>query len=314
MFRSIRLRSGLTVFLIFLLVVGMILRITGNLGPVEDAVYILFSPVQKAMLGFANGIGNLFGGFQDVNSLRDQVAGLEAQLNKLTVDAVRVRELEIENSQLREQLGYKQANPDYALVGGTVLEANNPDAVRVIGQDPSNLVKYIVIDQGREEGMALGMPVVTPQGLVGRISELGAHWSRVLLMIDPSSSVNGVVQSSRATGIIQGSQDGLLLMKYLPQGESVKVDDLILTSGIGGSFPKRLVIGQVLEVHKKDTDLYQEAVIKPSVDFGRLEFVLVIKQFTPTDITSEPTPTPTPTPTRLPAGAPSPAPTFTPAR
>jgi rod shape-determining protein MreC len=280
----------------------MLLRTTGRLGPVEDLAYTIFSPIQTVLLGGANGIGNLFGGFQDVNTLRDQVKELEAQLNKLTVDAVRLRELEIENTTLREQLGYKQANPDYALLGGTVL-GQNPDLAQVVGQDPSDLVRYIIIDQGSAEGVAVGMPIVTPAGLAGRVTEVGAHWSRGLLITDPSSSVNGVIQSSRATGVIQGDVSGGLLMKYLPQGEAVKVNDLVLTSGIGGSFPKRLVIGQVVEVRKRDTDLFQEAVVKPSVDFNRLEFVLIIKKFTPTDITQEPTPTPTKAPTKTPVSS-----------
>jgi rod shape-determining protein MreC len=306
MLRVIRTRSGITAFLLTLLVLGIFLRTTGHLGPVEDLAYTAFNPVQTALLGLSNGIGNLFGGFQEANALRAQVKDLEAQLNKLTVDAVRIRELEIENSQLREQLQYKQANPDYTLVGGAILEDNNPDLARVTGQDPTNLVSYIIVDQGREEGVTEGMPAVTPRGLVGRVSEVGAHWSRVLLITDLSSSVNAVIQSSRATGVVQGQIGGMLIMKFLPQGEEVKVNDLVLTSGIGGSFPKRLVIGQVVAVQKRDTDLFQEAIVKPSVDFNQLEYVLIIKKFTPTDITSEPTPTPTKAPTKTPAPTPSP--------
>ncbi len=298
MLRVFRTRSSLTFFLVALVALGIVLRTAGRLGPVEDAANTILEPVQNVLLSFANGVSNLFGGFQDVNTLRAQVKELEAQLNKLTVDAVRVRELETENSQLREQLAYKQANPDFALIGGTILERNaNPDLARVISQDPSNLVKYVTVDQGRVEGVSVGMPAATPAGLVGRISEVGAHWSRILLITDPSSAVNAVIQSSRATGVVQGllgdSRD-YLVMKYLPQGESVKVNDLVLTSGIGGRFPKRLVIGQVVQVNKRDTDLFQETFIKPSVDFNRLEFLLIVKNFTPTDITQEATPTPSP--------------------
>jgi len=302
MLRAIRTRSGITTLLVLLLIAGVILRTTGHLGPFEDVANRVFNPVQAVLLDLVNGVTNLFGGYQDVNTLRAQVTDLEARLDKATVDEVRIRELEIENQQLRDQLQYKQANPDYTLVGGTILETNNPDRARVLGQDPSNLIHYITIDQGSADDVAVGMPVVTPSGLVGRISEVGTHWSRVLLIVDPTSSVNAVIQSSRATGVIQGAENGLLVMQYLPQDESVKVDDLVLTSGIGGSFPKRLVIGQVVSVTKRDTDLFQEAVVRPSVDFNRLEFVLIIKKFTPTDITSEPTATPTPTvaPTKTP--------------
>lgn len=306
MLRALRTRSGITAFLISLLLLGILLRTTGNLGPLEDLLYPLFGPIDTALTGMNNGITNLFGGFEDVNALRAQVKSLEGQLNQLTVDEVRVRELEIENSQLRAQLEYKQANPDYMLVGGTILQANNPDLAQVTGQDPSNLVNFIVVDQGREEGVAVGMPAVTPRGLVGRVTEVGAHWSRILLIVDPSSSVNAVIQSSRATGVIQGLAGGMLTLKYVPQGEGIAVNDLVLTSGIGGAFPKRLVIGQVVSVNKRDTDLFQAATIKPSVDFNQLEFVLIIKKFTPTDITTEPTLTPTPSPTRTPSPSPTP--------
>ncbi len=304
LFRS---RVGFVFILILLVFAGIALRATGNLGLVQDATFGVFAPVQTFLIDATNGVTNLFGGFQEVNELRGQVKQLQEQLNTAVIDSVRVRELEIENSELRAQLEYKQENPDYLLTGATVLEENDNRA-RVISQDPSTLVNYIIIDQGREDDVAVGMPVVTPAGLVGRVTEVGSSWARVLLLNDTTSSVNAVVQSTRATGIVQGQAQGsdLLVMRYLPLGESVKVDDLILTSGIGGAFPKRLVLGQVIQVRQRDTDLFTEAIIRPSVDFARLEFVLVMKKFTPTDITTEPTPTPTPspTPTRAPTAAP----------
>lgn len=300
LFRS---RTGFIVLLIALVLIAIVLRATGNLGPVQDATFGVFSPVQTLLLDATNGVTNLFGGFQQVNALRAQVKQLEEQLNTAVIDSVRVKELEIENSELRAQLQYKQDNPDYLLEGSTVL-------ARVISQDPSTLVNYIIIDQGREDDVAVGMPVVTAAGLVGRVTEIGSNWSRVLILTDTTSSVNAVVQSTRATGVVQGQGLGseLLVMRYLPLGDSVQEGDLILTSGIGGSFPKRLVIGQVVQVRQRDTDLFTEAVIRSSVDLSRLEFVLVMKKFTPTDITTEPTPTPTPTLTPTPIATPIPAP------
>lgn len=292
----LRSRSGFIIILIALVLVGIALRATGNMGIVQDATFGVFSPIQTFILDATNGVTNLFGGFQEVNALRSQVKQLQEQLNTAVIDTVRVRELEIENSELRAQLEYKQENPDYLLTGATVLEENENRA-RVISQDPSTLVNFLIIDQGRDDNVAVGMPVVTSAGLVGRITEVGSNWSRVLLINDTTSSVNAVVQSTRATGIVQGQAQGsdLLIMRFLPLGESVKENDLILTSGIGGAFPKRLVIGQVIQVRQRDTDLFTEAVVRPSVDLARLEFVLVMKKFTPLDITTEPTPTPTPT-------------------
>lgn len=308
MFDLLRSRAGIIFLLLLIVILGIVLRFTGNLGIVEDATFGIFTPVQELLIDATNGVTNLFGGFQSVNELRAQVKQLQEQLNQSTLDSVRVRELESENAELRAQLEYKQANPDYLLTGATVLE----NRARVLSQDPSALVNFIVIDQGREEDVAFGMPVITPAGLVGRVTEVGAHWARVQLINDTSSSVNAVVQSSRATGIIQGQGRGsdLLLMRFLPLGEAVKEGDVILTSGISGTFPKRIVIGQVVQVTQRDTDLFTEALVRPSVDLQRLEYVLVMKRFTPTDITAEETPSPTPTvtPTRR-----APAPTATPA-
>ncbi|TAH53668.1 MAG: rod shape-determining protein MreC [Chloroflexota bacterium] len=299
LFRS---RTGFILILLALVFIGIALRATGNMGLVQDATFGVFAPVQTILIDASNGVTNLFGGFQEVNELRAQVKQLQERLNTAVIDSVRVRELEIENSELRAQLEYKQENPDYLLSGATVLQENDNRA-RVLSQDPSALVNYITIDQGRAENVAVGMPVITPAGLVGRVTEVGEHWARVLLLNDTTSSVNAVVQSTRATGVVQGQGQGseLLIMRYLPLGDSVKEDDLILTSGIGGAFPKRLVIGQVIQVRQRDTDLFTEAIIRPSVDLSRLEFVLVMKKFTPTDITTEPTPTAAPSPTPTPA-------------
>jgi rod shape-determining protein MreC len=307
MFRQLRTRSGISFLLVVLAIAALFLHQAGQLGPVEDAAFVILQPLQRALLDLSAGVGNLFGGFQEVNSLRARNKQLEDQVNELTIDTVRLKELEQENLNLREQLAYKQANPDFTFVGAEVL-LRNPDLARVISQDPTNLTNYIIVDQGRAEGVREGMPVVTPRGLAGRVTEVGAHWAKVLLIIDSSSSVNAVVQSTRATGVAQGSLNGTIVVRYLPQGEAVAVNDIILTSGIGGNFPKRLVIGQVTEVHRRDIELFQEAVVKPSVDFNALEFVLIIKKFTPADITQEPTPTsaptrrPTPMATETPSG------------
>ena len=128
---------------------------------------------------------------------------------------------------------------------------------RVIGRDPSNLQRYITLDVGREEGIARNMPVVTDRGLVGRISEVGDGWSRVLLIIDQSSLVNALTQSTRASGLIQGQADGSLIMRNVLQSDTVSVGDTVFTSGLGGNFPRQILIGQITEVERKDSDLYQ---------------------------------------------------------
>jgi rod shape-determining protein MreC len=123
------------------------------------------------------------------------------------------------------------------------------------------------------------MPVVTDQGLVGRISAAGNGWSRVLLSIDVSSSVQAITQSTRASGLVQGQVDGSLVMRSIGQGETISVGDTVFTSGLGGNFPRQILIGQITEVERKDYELYQTAVVQPTVDFDHLEVVLVVTGF-----------------------------------
>ncbi len=301
-----RNRATVLALLVVIALLALILHQTGQLAPFEDLAFGWMQPLLRGALGVSEGADTATGAFADINEMRAQIKQLQDRVNALNIQSVRVRELENENSILRQQLKYKQSNPDFDLLGAAVVE-RQIDLARVIGRDPSNLARYIIVDQGSAEGVKIGMPVVTPEGLVGRVTDTGTHWAKTLLIIDPSSSVNAVVQSTRATGVTQGDVNGNLIIKYVPQGEAIKTGDLILTSGMGGTFPKRLVIGEVTEVRKHDIELFQEATLKPTVDFTRLEFVLILKKFTPADITQEPTPTPTalPRPTRTVTPTPS---------
>ena len=155
---------------------------------------------------------------------------------------------------------------------------------RVIGSEPNAFLSILIIDVGKRHGIGKGMPVVTERGLVGHIHTVGTNWAKVLLIVDPSSSVAAMVQSSRAQGIISGRLAQDLVMHYIPQNESIAVGDVVLTSGMGGRYPKALVIGQVLEVQRQDIETFQTAIVHPSVNFRRLETVLVITSFEPVDV------------------------------
>ena len=301
MYSPPRNRNAVLAILVVVAILLLILHQLGQLAPLEDFAMGWFQPILRAALGVREGMQGATGTFADVAELRAKIDALQKQVNETANSRVRILELENENTILRKQLGYKQSNPDFDLIGAAVLE-RNPDLARVVGQDPSNLAWSIIVDQGSANGVKTGMPVVTPEGLVGRVISTGTNWAKVLLLIDPSSSVNAAVQSTRATGVVQGNIADQFIIKYVPQGEAIKTGDLIISSGMGGTFPKRLVIGTVTEVRKHDIELFQEATIKPAVDFTRLEFVLILKKFTPSDITQEPTPSPTPkpTPTRTP--------------
>jgi rod shape-determining protein MreC len=229
-------------------------------------------PVQGKLTSLVNSLSHLTKTTRDLRELRRRNEELQSLADSLMIENVRLKEIEAENETLRRLLNFTQANPTYSFKAAEVKG-------RVIGRDPSNFLSYLIIDLGSQQGIEKGMPVVTERGLVGRITEVGSNWAKVMLIIDPSSSVNALIQSSRATGVVEGQVGGNLLMKYIPQGETVNVNDIVLTSGLGGNFPKKLIIGQVTAVHQRDIDMFQEAHIRPTVDFNNLEIVLVITNF-----------------------------------
>jgi rod shape-determining protein MreC len=273
-----RLQNRLPLFvLLSLTIVGLVLHETGNTQAVENLILRPVTPVQDHLSGLANDLNDLVQTFRDLQELRHRNEQLQSLADSLMIETVRLKELESENETLRQLLEFTQANPTSGYRAAEVVG-------HVIGQDPSNLLRSIIIDAGTGDGVAEGMPVVTDRGLVGRIVEVSSRSSKVLLITDVSSSVNAIIQSSRATGIVEGKVDGGLMMKYIPQTVTVNVGDIILTSGLGATFPKRLVIGQVTAVQKLDIEMFQRAEIKPTVDFERLEIVLVITNFEPIEM------------------------------
>ena len=274
-----RLQNLVPILLILLAVIGFALHRTGVLESAEGLVVRLTTPLQGGLSTVVAEFGELAQTARDLRDLRQRNEELESQNANLLLENVRLGEIEAEAALLRDLLNFAQDHPSFDIRGAHV-------AGRVISEDPSNLQRYITLDVGSEAGITHNMPVVTDRGLVGRISEVGSGWSRVLLIIDVSSSVNALTQSTRASGLVQGQADGSLAMRSIPQSDTVSVGDTIFTSGLGGNFPRQILIGQITEVERKDYDLYQVASVQPTVDFDHLEAVLVITGFEPIEETS----------------------------
>jgi rod shape-determining protein MreC len=269
-----RLQSLVPLLLILFALVGFLLHRAGLLQPIEGLFVSLTTPLQEGVSLATGQLDELAQTARDLRDLRQRNEELEAQNANLLLENVRLREIEVEAALLRDLLNLAQANPSFDLQGAHVVG-------REIARDPTNLQRYITLDVGREAGIARNMPVVTDQGLVGRIREVGNGWSRVLLIIDRSSSVNALTQSTRASGLVEGQVDDSLVMRSISQSDVVSVGDTVFTSGLGGNFPRQILIGQITEVDRKDYELYQTAVVQPTVDFDHLEVVLVITDFEP---------------------------------
>ncbi|MDZ4064402.1 MAG: rod shape-determining protein MreC, partial [Coriobacteriia bacterium] len=138
------------------------------------------------------------------------------------------------------------------------------------------------IDRGSADGVDVGMPVLGAQGLLGQTVDVTAHSAKVRLITDQRSGVSALIQSTRAEGVVRGSIDGALSMEYVSRESTVVVGDVVLTSGMGGVYPKGLIIGEVSDVQLAANDLYQHVAVRPSARISGIEEVIVLVGAPPT--------------------------------
>ncbi len=190
----------------------------------------------------------------------------------------RCSELTLENERLRKFIDFQESEQKYLI------------AAKVIGRDPSPWFKTIMIDKGVQDGLSKGLAVMVSEGVVGQIVAVSEHFSRVLLVTDRNSSVDALVQNSRARGIVKGNNTEHCLFKYALRKEKILSGEMIVSSGLDGVFSKGLRIGRVVDVTKDNSDLFQTVVIKTFVDFDKLEEVLVAKKAVDPDVEKESSP------------------------
>lgn len=261
------------------------LDLAGYMGPANDIIHTALKPPAILFTEAKDMIASGVDAVREARTLRERNAELEDLANRLTVENLRLAEVETENEQLRSLLNFAQTVPAFSFRGGQII-------ARVIGGSASPFTHPIQIDLGEQHGIKQGMPVVTDRGLVGRIFHVYSRSSDIMLITDPRSSVNVMTQGSRAPGILRGRVGQLPVMELIPPEIEISVGDIIITSGLGGHFPKGLVAGQIVDVEKNDNLMFQTAVIQPTVDFDRMELVLVITSF-PIEMESQPETEPT---------------------
>ncbi len=262
------------VAILALLIIGLIaLALGGYLAPVTRVALAPLISAQTWLATRFQVIHNLINTPQDVLRLRQRNAELEAEVSRLQAEIIDLKQQVAETNVLSALVDFARVHPENRYV-----------AASVIGRDPSPFVKYAIINRGSDEGLRRGMPVVTAQGLVGRIAAVTAGAARVQLITDPASSINVRIEPAAAQGVLNGSLTGELTLDMIPQSSTVQVGELVLTSGLGGNYPSNILIGQLTSVRRKETDLFQSAAVQPVVDFSRLQIVLVIVNFRPVDI------------------------------
>lgn len=209
---------------------------------------------------------------RDMASLRQRNLELEGEVAELQAQVIQLQQEVGETQILAALVDFSRANPE-----------NTYRAAAVIGFDPSPFLHYVIINRGSNDGILRGMPVVTDQGLVGRVDAVIADAARIQLITDPASTVNVRLQNAEEDATLSGSVTGDVTLDQIPQDTALQAGDLVLTSGLGGGYPPDLIIGQVINVRSRDFDLFQQATVQPVVDFNRLQIVLIIVNFKPVD-------------------------------
>ncbi|PLY01485.1 MAG: rod shape-determining protein MreC [Desulfuromonas sp.] len=255
--------------LVFFMILAALLLYSANLRRggtstfFERSVLQLTSPLHKALDVVWKGAADTWSRYLWlVDTERDNEALIDEN-RKLKAELVRFDEVRLANQRLRKLLDFKE-------------EVQLPPLpAQVISEDASSWFRTVVIDKGMDDGVREGMAVVVAEGVVGRTIRVSAHHSTVLLITDASSAVASLVQNTRTRGICRGEGTELTL-DYALRLAAIKVGDRIVTSGTGGVFPKGLVVGNVTLIEKGEYGLFQNVTVTPSVDFSRLEEVLVL--------------------------------------
>jgi rod shape-determining protein MreC len=265
----------LTIIAIVLVIGGILfLALAGYLRPAMGVATEPFIAVQRWITTRIIALNDFINFPRDVTNLSQQNAELQQQVSQLESQIVELQQQLSQAEVLYALLDFARARPE-----------NQYIASAVIGRDPSPFLHYIIIDHGSDDGLQHGMPVVTEQGLVGIVDAVTARAARVQLINDPDSVVNVYLQSSQVLAQISGSVTSEINLLMVPQNAKVPINELVLTSGLGGGFPANIVIGKVTSIHKLETDLFQTAIVQPVVDLTNISAVLVITNFKPVDIT-----------------------------
>ncbi len=261
-------------FIVLLLLVALILmslRVKQRRGiAFIDALLIEFcSPFQRASTFVIQTVQGTFQQYLFLIHLQKENMMLKKRIAELQKENHQMEEVAFANDRLRRLLQFRER------IFTSMI------AAEVIGQDPSSWFKSVTINKGEMDGVRRGMAVISTEGVVGQILKAAPHYATVLLMTDYNSAIDAIVQRTRAKAIVEGKGENRCQLKYLLRTEEVAVGDVIVTSGLGGNFPKGMMIGEVRSVEKKGHGVFQYAELIPSVDLTKLEEVLVITDSLP---------------------------------
>ena len=261
-----RVRRGLLALLVLIVVVIFLLprQTEGLLDQFGSPATQLIAVPLQALASMDRGIREIWNRYIALQGVYEQNLALSEEVQQLKGQMTQLREHIIVSEQLSQLLAFQQASPMQT------VEA------RVIGRNATNWYRALIVDKGEQHGIKKNMGVITHAGVVGRVVKTHPTVTIVLLLTDSNVAVPAMIQRGRDEGIVQGTAQGIIRMKYLPPLSPVQTGDNVVTSGLTGDFPRGVSIGQIRRVEKEDADLFQSVEIQPIVDFSKVEGVLVI--------------------------------------
>ncbi|PSR37596.1 MAG: rod shape-determining protein MreC [Sulfobacillus thermosulfidooxidans] len=263
-------RLLITVLVVMVVTVSLSLtaRIRGTVIGLSNIINTVVSPAESSMAFLGKETGTAISSVGDLFTLQQQNQELKRKLLEYNSMKLELAEVLAENGQLRGMVGLKKNLGSWHLQPAIII-ARNPDS----------WFNTAVIDQGSRSGVQTGMAVIVPQGVVGRVVAVTPKTATVMLILDPKSGVGAVDVRSQSTGVVLGQDPvtGLLEFQLFSHKPDVLPGDVVATSGLSEYYPKGLLVGQVLSVSKNQFGLTETAIIKPSVDFNRLQTVMVVE-------------------------------------
>ena len=269
----------LIVTLVLIVTIGLTINPLNNVNWIGNLISVPFASIEKVFAYAGQEVEAGVGLFNDVEKLRSENKSLKEEIDKLNNERTEYVRFKTENEDLKKVLEMKDQLDGIEMTGADV-----------IAKDSGNLFNIFLIDKGAANGISYNMPVITSKGLVGKVYSSQPFSSKIISIIEDGSSVSAVVSKSRDLVVVKGDlklgKEGLCKLVYIPNDLDLAQGDVIETSGLGGIYPKGIIIGTVKEVRTGESDLDRYAIIQPAADLKRLSQVVVLKKGMP-DISSE---------------------------
>ncbi len=263
--------DGFRAVWVWICLIGLVLLLlSSNFGSDRDwslgeaFLVELTAPIQAVAWGVVARVEKVWRDYLYLVNLREENQHLRGRVESLEREKQRQEEMIAASTRLVKLLDLKKDLDDPVA------------AAQVIGVDPTGWFRAVIVNKGKLDGVRVDMPVVSAGGVVGRIVSVSPRYAKVLLIIDQNSAVDILVQRSRDRGMVKGIFSDVCRVDYLVSTSDVVVGDALITSGLGGVYPKGLPVGRVTSVGETPGELFKEVLVKPAVDFSRLEEVLIL--------------------------------------